>query len=45
MEIKGNVYTELPEVERREYTDYMYYGPIPNSEVLKFSNLQQNKGW
>lgn len=45
MEIKGNVYTELPEVERREYTDYMYYGPIPNSEVLKFSNIRQNAGW
>lgn len=45
MEIKGGVYSELPEVERREYTDYMYYGPIPHSEVLKFSNLQQNRGW
>lgn len=32
-------------VENRVYQDYMYYGPIPISEVLKFSNLVQNKGW
>lgn len=33
------------EVEDRIYKDYMYYGPIPYFEVLKWSNLQQNKGW
>lgn len=33
------------EVETRNYKDYMYYGPIPYSEVLKFSNLTQNAGW
>ena len=33
------------EVETRNYKDYMYYGPIPYSEVLKFSNLKQNAGW
>ena len=32
-------------VDSRNYKDYQYYGPIPYSEVLKFSNLQQNKGW
>lgn len=32
------------EVEPRKYSDYMYYGPIPDSEVLKFG-LEQNKGW
>ena len=32
-------------VEERDYEDYMYYCPIPNSEILKFSNLAQNKGW
>ncbi len=37
-------YTTL-EVEQRTYKDYMYYGPIPYSETLKWSNLQQNKGW
>ena len=38
-------YTLLPSVEKRDYQDYMYYGPIPFSETLKYSNLQQNKGW
>ena len=33
------------DVEGRLYKDYMYYGPIPYSELLKWSNLQQNDGW
>lgn len=33
------------DVETRNYKDYMFYGPIPYSEVLKYSNLQQNQGW
>jgi hypothetical protein len=34
------------DVERREYDNsYQCYGPIPKSEVLKWSNLVQNKGW
>lgn len=37
-------YKEM-KVEDRSYKDYMYYGPIPQSEILKWSNLQQNKGW
>lgn len=32
-------------VEPRVYQDYMVYGPIPYSEVLKWSNLVQNSGW
>lgn len=32
-------------VEERVYGDHMYYGPIPHSEILKYSNLEQNKGW
>lgn len=32
-------------VDTRNYKDYQYYGPIPYSEVLKFSNLLQNRGW
>jgi len=44
MDINGNVYTPI-DVEKRSYQDYMYYGPIPYSEILKYSNLQQNKGW
>ena len=31
--------------EARDYKDYMIYGPIPHSECMKFSNLQQNDGW
>lgn len=33
------------DVEARQFSDYQCYGPIPYSEVLKFSNLKQNKGW
>jgi hypothetical protein len=33
------------EVENRNYKDYMYYGPIPDGEVRKWSNLDQNTGW
>jgi hypothetical protein len=31
-------------VEIRAYTDYMYYGPLPYTEVIKWG-LLQNKGW
>lgn len=31
-------------VESRSYSDYMYYGPLPYSEVLKWG-LIQNAGW
>ena len=34
------------EVEERKYNNsYQCYGPIPKGEVLKWSNLKQNKGW
>jgi hypothetical protein len=45
MDVNGTVYTLLPNVENRAFADYMYYGPVPFSEILKFSNLSQNKGW
>lgn len=32
-------------VEKRQFEDYMLYGPIPHAECLKWSNLEQNKGW
>lgn len=33
------------EVEKRAYDNsYMHYGPIPESEIIKF-NFVQNKGW
>lgn len=34
------------DVEERKYdSSYQLYGPIPKGEVLKWSNLKQNKGW
>ena len=42
--INGNS-QEIIDVEERLYQDYMYYAPIPYSEVLKYNNLIQNKGW
>jgi hypothetical protein len=41
--ITNNTYNIQP-IENRQYSDFMYYGPIPILEVLK-SNLVQNKGW
>jgi hypothetical protein len=41
--ITNNLYSIQP-VENRQFSDFMYYGPVPLSEVLK-ANLQQNKGW
>ena len=32
-------------VEDRNYKEYMYYGPIPQTEIQKWTNLRQNKGW
>lgn len=39
----GNTYSYL-EVENRNYADYQIYGPIPYSETLKYS-IVQNEGW
>lgn len=44
LDVNGTVFNPF-NVENRTYADYMYYGPVPNSEVLKFSKLSQNKGW
>ena len=44
MSIEGNKYSVV-DVETRNYADYMFYGPIPYSEVLKFNALIQNSGW
>lgn len=42
--ISGNNYNYI-DVEKREFKSHQYYGPIPYSEVVKYSNLQQNEGW
>lgn len=41
--INNNVFS-IQNVENRQYSDNMYYGPIPLTEALK-ANLLQNKGW
>lgn len=41
----GNNYIELPSVESRNFQPFATYMPIPNSEILKFSELEQNNGW
>ena len=38
-------YTIIDVEERRYDSSYQLYGPIPKGEVLKWSNLMQNKGW
>jgi starch-binding outer membrane protein, SusD/RagB family len=45
MDVNGTVYTPLNSVENRSYQNYMYYGPIPYSEILKYTNLVQNNDW
>ncbi|HEY1021846.1 MAG TPA: RagB/SusD family nutrient uptake outer membrane protein [Flavisolibacter sp.] len=32
-------------VENRVFQNYMFYGPVPYSEILKFNALEQNMGW
>ena len=41
----GELKYTVIEVEDRVYDKYQYFGPIPKSEVLKWSNLKQNQGW
>ena len=43
--VPGNLKYTLLNVEPRQFESYQYFGPIPNDEVLKWSNLKQNKGW
>ncbi len=42
--ISGTSYNYI-DVENRDYKDYMIYGPLPYDDVLKFSNIEQNRGW
>lgn len=44
MSISGGTYTTI-NVDERKFDSYMNYGPIPYTEVLKYSELKQNKGW
>ena len=38
------VYTPGP-LETRQWDDKMYFFPIPQSEIQKAGNLEQNSGW
>lgn len=38
-------YTVIHVADRKFDSSFQYYGPIPKSEVLKWSNLKQNRGW
>ena len=41
----GNSYIELPSVEIRNFQPFATYMPIPDAEIVKFSELEQNMGW
>ena len=42
----GALTYKIFDVEDRKFDNsYQCYGPIPKGEVLKWSNLKQNKGW
>lgn len=45
MSIQNGVYTVIPAVQDRIFKSHMKYGPIPYSEILKYSALVQNEGW
>ncbi|ODS84537.1 MAG: hypothetical protein ABS46_03235 [Cytophagaceae bacterium SCN 52-12] len=43
--INGSVMTVV-DVEPRAFSnEYMHYGPVPETEVVKYNALVQNKGW
>ena len=42
---KKLTYTVIHVDDRNFDSSFQYYGPIPKSEVLKWSNLKQNRGW
>ena len=43
---EGELSYNIIDVEERKYdSSYQWYGPIPEGEVLNWSNLKQNKGW
>ncbi len=43
--INGSTMTVV-DVEPRAFSnEYMHYGPVPETEIVKYSALSQNKGW
>lgn len=45
MEITSNGQYTRKEVRTLNFQDYMYFGPVPEQDVLKWSNQKQNDGW
>ena len=43
--VPGNLRYTPVVVEPRQFESYQNFGPIPNAEVLQWSELKQNKGW
>jgi starch-binding outer membrane protein, SusD/RagB family len=44
MKIIGSSFNKI-DVEDRNYQSHMYYGPVPNMEIVKYKELVQNQGW
>ncbi|OWK72042.1 RagB/SusD family nutrient uptake outer membrane protein [Pedobacter sp. AJM] len=44
LDVNSGIYKPF-NAETRAFQQYMIYGPIPNSEVLKYNQLLQNQGW
>ncbi|RZJ76319.1 MAG: RagB/SusD family nutrient uptake outer membrane protein [Flavobacterium sp.] len=42
--ISQNTYNVI-NVETRSFQEFMRFGPVPYSEILKYNALQQNTGW
>lgn len=45
VQINGTSYTYVDVEERKYDNSYMYYGPLPEKEIVKYNLLLQNKGW
>jgi len=43
--INGNNYTVVQVEDRKYDNSYMTYGPLPETELLKYDALIQNRGW
>lgn len=43
--INGGVYTVVDVEPRAFNNDYMHYGPVPQTELVKYPAILQNKGW
>jgi hypothetical protein len=43
---KANTSFSIVDIEQRVFDNaFMHYGPLPQTEVIKYSELIQNQGW